>query len=99
VAWLIRIVLGNHSSHVSKETQVYLKTRLSRFEFIFTPKHGSWLNMIEMFFSKLTRSVLGHIRAQSKAGMKSRIYQGIAAFNNDPAVFPWKYKMDDVNVK
>jgi len=31
--------------------------------------------------------------------LKSRIYQGIAAFNNDPVVFAWKYKMDDVNVK
>jgi transposase len=97
--WLIRIVLDNHSSHVSKETQAYLKTRLGRFEFIFTPKHGSWLNMIEMFFSKLTRSVLRHIRVQSKAELKSRIYQGIAAFNNDPVVFAWKYKMDGVNVK
>lgn len=96
--WLIRIVLDNHSSHVSKETQAYLKTKLGRFEFIFTPKHGSWLNLIEMFFSKLTRSVLRHIRVQSKEELISRILQGIAQFNNDPVVFRWKYKMEEVDI-
>jgi len=36
-----------------------------RFEFVFTPKHGSWLNLIEGFFSKLTRSVLRQMLATS----------------------------------
>lgn len=96
--WLIRIVLDNHSSHVSKETQAYLKTKLGRFEFVFTPKHGSWLNMIEMFFSKLTRSVLRHIRVDSKVELKKRILQGITEFNQSPVVFTWKYKMDEVEL-
>lgn len=64
--WLIRIILDNHSSHTSKETSAYLLTRPGRFEFVFTPKHGSWLNMIEMFFSKIARSFLKHIRVGSK---------------------------------
>jgi hypothetical protein len=29
-------------------------------DFTFTPKHGSWLNLIEGFFSKFARSVLRH---------------------------------------
>jgi hypothetical protein len=37
-----------------------------RFEFTFTPTHGSWLNLVEGFFSKLARSVLRHIRVASK---------------------------------
>ena len=96
--WLIRIILDNHSSHVSKETQRYLKEHLGRFEFVFTPKHGSWLNMIEMFFSKLSRSVLRHIRVKSKEELKQRIEQGIAEFNRDPVIFKWKYKMDEVEL-
>jgi hypothetical protein len=35
--------------------------RPRRFEYTFTPKHGSWLNLVEGFFSKFARSVLRHI--------------------------------------
>ena len=50
----IRLILDNHSAHTSKETRKYLATSPDRFEFVFTPTHGSWLNMIESFFSKIT---------------------------------------------
>jgi transposase len=50
----IRLILDNHSAHVSKETKAWLATRpAGRFEFTFTPTHGSWLNLVEGFFSKL----------------------------------------------
>lgn len=94
--WIVRIVLDNHSSHISKETRAYLKTRPNRFHFIFTPKHGSWLNLIESVFSKMARSFLRHIRVESKAELVSRIYQGIAEINKDPVVYRWKYKMDEI---
>jgi len=96
--WLIRIILDNHSSHVSKETSAYLLTKPGRFDFVFTPKHGSWLNMIEMFFSKIARSFLKHIRVDSKEELIERIYQGINEINKDPVVFRWKYKMDEVQL-
>jgi transposase len=96
--WLIRIILDNHSSHVSKETSAYLLTKPGRFDFVFTPKHGSWLNMIEMFFSKIARSFLKHIRVDSKEELIERIYQGINDINKDPVVFRWKYKMDEVQI-
>jgi len=48
----IRLILDNHSAHKSKETQRYLKSKPNRFTFVFTPTHGSWLNLIEAFFSK-----------------------------------------------
>ena len=51
--WKIRLVMDNHSAHVSKETLKWLGGRQSRFEFVFTPKHASWLNMVEIFFSKM----------------------------------------------
>jgi hypothetical protein len=59
----IRLILGNHSAHISKETKTWLADQpVGRFEFTFTPKHGSWLNLVEGFFSKLGRSVLPHPR-------------------------------------
>lgn len=93
--WTIRIVLDNHSSHVSKETKAWLLKKPGRFEFVFTPKHGSWLNMIEMFFSKIARSFLRHIRVETKEELKERIYQGIQAINEEPVIFKWKYKMEE----
>lgn len=62
----IRIILDNHSTHTYRETQEYLNTVLRRFEFVFPPKHGSWLNMIEGFFGKMTKQMLSGIRVSSQ---------------------------------
>ena len=59
---VIRVVLDNHSAHISRETMAYLATRPGRFEYVHTPKHGSWLNLIECAFSKMARTFLRHIR-------------------------------------
>ncbi len=95
---IIRMVLDNHSSHVSKETRKYLESKPNRFQFVFTPKHGSWLNLIESFFSKLARTVLRHIRVETKEELVQRIYQGIDEINQTPVVFKWRYKMDEIAV-
>jgi transposase len=86
----IRIVLDNHSAHISKETMAYLATRPGRFEYVHTPKHGSWLNLIECAFAKMARTFLRHIRVGSVAELKARILQGIAEMNAAPVVFRWK---------
>jgi len=93
--WKIRLVLDNHSSHTSKETQRYLARRPNRFELVFTPKHGSWLNLIEVFFSKMTRSFLRGLRVGSKAELKARIEQYLQEVNLEPVVFRWKYQLDE----
>ena len=86
---LIRVVLDNHSAHISKETLAYLATRPGRFEYVHTPKHGSWLNLIECAFSKMARTFLRHIRVKSIDELKERILKGIAEFNASPVVFRW----------
>jgi transposase len=92
----IKLILDNHSAHISKETKAWLATqREGRFQFTFTPKHGSWLNLIEGFFSKLARSVLRQIRVSSKQELKDRIMAGIDYVNRDPVVHTWSYKMDE----
>lgn len=94
----IRLVLDNHTVHTSKETRKYLETRPGRFEFIFTPKHGSWLNLVESFFGKLTRACLKGIRVESKEELIKRIYQYLDEVNENPVVYRWKYKMDTIEV-
>jgi transposase len=90
----IKLILDNHSAHISKETTGWLATRpVGRFEFTFTPKHGSWLNLIEGFFSKFARSVLRHIRVTSKRELKQRIMAGINDVNRNPVIHTWSYKL------
>jgi hypothetical protein len=68
----------------------YLATRPGRFEYVHTPKHGSWLNLIECAFSKMARTFLRHIRVASVTELKARILKGIAEMNAAPVVFRWK---------
>ena len=95
---IIRLVLDHHSAHISKETKSYLATKPQRFHFVFTPTHGSWLNLIEVFFSKLTRSMLREIRVASKSELADRLRQYIRELNAAPVVFRWKYKMDTISI-
>jgi transposase len=91
----IKLILDNHSAHISKETKAWLADQpAGRFEFTFTPKHGSWLNLVEGFFSKLTRSVLRHIRVTSKQELKDRIMAAMDEFNHHPVVHTWSYRLD-----
>jgi transposase len=94
----IRLVLDNHSVHTSKETRKFLETRLGRFDFVFTPKHGSWLNLVESFFGKLTRTLLRGIRVTSKEELIARLYQYLDEVNSDPVIYHWKFKMNEVEI-
>ena len=86
---IIRVVLDNHSAHISKETLAYLATRPGRFEYVHTHKHGSWLNLIECAFSKIARTFLRHIRVDSIDELKVRILKGVDEFNDTHVVFRW----------
>jgi hypothetical protein len=87
---IIRIVLDNHSAHISKETRTFLATRPNRFQYVLTPKHGSWLNIVETLFGKMARTFLRHIRVQSWEELRDRILLGIAEINAAPVVHRWK---------
>ena len=85
----IRIVLDNHSAHLSKETQAFLATRPNRFKYVLTPKHGSWLNIVETLFGKMTRTFLRHIRVASWEELRERILTGVGEINAAPVVHRW----------
>ncbi len=90
----IRVILDNHTIHTSAETRGYLATVPNRFEFVFTPKHGSWLNLVETFFSKMARSMLRAIRVKNRNELKTRIEQYLSELNESPVIFRWKYGLD-----
>lgn len=94
---IIRIICDNHSAHKSKEVKAYLAAKPEgRFVFVFTPTHGSWLNLIEGFFSKMTKQMLRGIRVASKQELEDRIYLYFDEINADPVVFHWSYKLDEL---
>ena len=80
---VVRLVLDNHSAHISKETMTYVGTRLGRFEYVHTP--GSWLNLIACAFSRMARNVLRHVRAAFIDELKMRIKR-IDEFNASPGL-------------
>jgi transposase len=87
---VIRLIMDNHSAHISKETHAFLASRPNRFQYVLTPKHGSWLNIVETLFGKMARTFLRHIRVQSWEELRNRILRGIAEINASPVVHRWK---------
>jgi hypothetical protein len=64
-----------------------------RIVFHFTPKHSSWLNQIEIWFSILVRKLLKRESFTSKTMLRQRILQFIDYFNQTMAKpFKWTYK-------
>ena len=89
-ACTIRLILDNHSAHISAETRAFLATRPNRFVYVLTAKHGSWLNLVETLFGKMARTFLRHIRVQSWEELRDWILKCIAEINAAPVVHRWK---------
>ena len=95
---LIRVVLDNLSVHKSKETIKYLQLNHDRFDFIFTPTHGSWTNIIESFFSKLSKQCLNGIRVKHRVELMHRIYDYFDEINKNPVIYKWQWHLDDIDI-
>ena len=93
----IRLVLDNLRVHRSEKVQKYISSVPGRFEFVFTPKHASWLNLIEGFFSKMTKQMLKGIRVGTKDELVTRIYKYFEEINAEPVVYKWSWHLDDID--
>jgi hypothetical protein len=89
----IKLILDNHSAHISKETKAWLATTSGPLR-ICLYSQGSRLNLVGGFFSKLARSVLCRIRVASKQELKDRIMAAMDDINQHPVVHTWSYKLD-----
>ena len=83
--------------HSSQKIIAYLETNPGIFEFVFTPKHASWLNLVEGFFSKMTKQMLRGIRVSSKQEQEDRIYRYFDEINAEPVVYHWGWNLDDID--
>ncbi len=93
----IRLVLDNLKVHSSADVQKYISTIPDRFEFVFTPKHASWLNLVEGFFSKMTKQMLKNIRVKTKDELVTRIYKYFDEINETPVVYHWTWNLTDID--
>lgn len=92
----ISIILDNHSVHRCKDVMEFLAVNPDRFEFTFTPKHASWLNLIESFFSKCAKQCLKHLRVNSLEDLKNHIEDWLKETNETPVVYRWQWKLEDI---
>jgi transposase len=71
----------------------FLRDRTHRIRFVYTPKHASWLNQIEIWFSILVRRLLKRGNFCSQQHLKERILAFIEYFNVTLAKpFQWTYQ-------
>ena len=86
----IHLILDNGSSHTSRKTRKWIREH-PRFTVTYTPCHASWLNMIEIFFSILTRRVLRRGDFASRDDLIQKIITFITTYNSTAKPFRWTY--------
>jgi len=89
----IHLICGNGSSHTSKATRAWIAAH-PRFSATYTPKHASWLNMIEQWFSVLTRKLLRRGDFASREDLETRITEFTVSYNETAHPYQWKYDAD-----
>ncbi len=71
----------------------FLSDPSHRIRFVYTPKHSSWLNQIEIWFSILVRRLLAHLSCVSVEALRARILAFITYYNRTSnGAFHWTYK-------
>ena len=87
----ICLIMDNGSSHTSRATRAWIAAH-PRFAVTYTPKHASWLNMIEQWFSVLARKLLRRGDFASQHDLEARITEFTIGYNK--TAHPWKWKYD-----
>lgn len=86
----IHLICDNGSSHTSKQTKAWLAEH-PRFSVTYTPTHASWVNMIEIFFSILTRRMLRRGDFASRPDLIDKLLAFIQTYNRTAKPFRWTY--------
>lgn len=83
-------ILDNLSTHKTHEVQAWLQQH-PRWRFVFTPKHASWLNQVECFFSILARRLLRHGAFTSPEDLSIQMLAFLEHYNQTARPFTWTY--------
>ena len=91
----VHIILDNYGTHKTPLIQRWL-TKRPRFHVHFTPTYGSWLNLVERWFSELTTKQLRRGAHRSVPELERAIREFIDAHNDEPKPFVWTKSADDI---
>ena len=89
----IHLIMDNGSSHTSRATRAWLAAH-PRFSVTCTPKHASWLNMIELWFGVLTRRLLRRGDFTSRDDLEAKITAFTIRHNKNARPYQWSYDAD-----
>ena len=84
----IHLVMDNGSSHTSRATRAWIAAH-PRITVTCTPKHASWLDMAELWFSILTRALLRRGEFTSRADLAGKITSFAVRYNRTARPFTW----------
>ena len=102
-AHTITLVMDNLNTHgpgsfYETFTPPVAKALWDRFEFVYTPKHGSWLNMAEIELNVLIKQCLNR-RIDTMAEMQAEVAAWQARRNNRNATINWQFRNEDARIK
>jgi len=86
----IHLVMDNGSSHTSNLTRAWLAAH-PRFTVTYTPKHASWLNMVEISFSTISRRLLRRGGFTSREDLAHKILTFIEVYDRTAKPYRWTY--------
>jgi transposase len=86
----VHLVMDNGGSHIARATKAWLAQH-PRFVVHHTPRHASWLNQVELFFSILTRRLLRYGEFGSRDDLVTKIMRFITDHNHTARPFRWTY--------
>lgn len=100
----ITLVVDNLNTHTKGafytvfEPQV-ARAYVKRIDFVYTPKHGSWLNIAECELSAMSRQCLAGRRLESLAELQTEIHAWATATNELQRAVDWHFQIDDARSK
>lgn len=91
----VHIILDNLSTHKTPQVKRWLQ-RHKRFHFHFTPTYGSWMNLVERWFSTLTTKQIQRSSYDSVAALVADIRRWVDNWNTNPTPFIWHKTADEI---
>ncbi len=91
----VHVILDNLSTHKTPQVRQWL-LRHQRFHFHFTPTYGSWMNLVERWFSALTTKKLQRSAHRSVKALAADIRAWAQIWNEDPKPFTWHKSADEI---
>ncbi len=94
----VHIIADNLSAHKTKAVAAFLEAN-PRVSIHYTPTYSSWLNQVEIWFSKIQRDIISRGIFSSKSDLRSKIMRYIRHYNKSAVPFQWTYRNTSTRIR